>query len=326
MWMVDSSDNNRKEVKMPTTDNPPFGHKLRSIMPRPPLRGSTITMSTPSFFCAQNPNPILPLWNQYPIGGVMGDYGVKREMEGVPLVSTRWNPTPEQLQALEEMYKQGTRTPTADQIQQIASRLRRFGKIEGKNVFYWFQNHKARERQKKRRQLELLAGKQPLNVEASEPNQGLSKGYIEIEHKKKLQTPSNCSTPSEDSASMHGSVIAERKKLDMWAQKQHPKELQSANNEITSWKLDSSHSSYNNINSHKASSSEQENTVRLLTDQANVIESNLMLKENRTLQLFPMGGGGHQEENCDASVVGIYSENRYSRPNEFIEFLPIARK
>lgn len=76
--------------------------------------------------------------------------GVKREMEP-PLVSTRWNPTPEQLQALEEMYRRGTRTPSAQQIQQIAAKLKRFGKIEGKNVFYWFQNHKARERQKKRR-------------------------------------------------------------------------------------------------------------------------------------------------------------------------------
>lgn len=89
----------------------------------------------------------------------MNDYGVKREIHTVPLVSTRWNPTPEQLQALEEMYRRGTRTPSAEQIQQIAAKLRRFGKIEGKNVFYWFQNHKARERQKKRRQLELHAGK-----------------------------------------------------------------------------------------------------------------------------------------------------------------------
>ncbi|GFP83519.1 wuschel-related homeobox 1 [Phtheirospermum japonicum] len=53
------------------------------------------------------------------------------------------------------MYRNGIRTPSAQQIQQIAAKLRRFGKIEGKNVFYWFQNHKARERQKKRRQMEL---------------------------------------------------------------------------------------------------------------------------------------------------------------------------
>ncbi|GFP90825.1 wuschel-related homeobox 1 [Phtheirospermum japonicum] len=90
------------------------------------------------------------------------------------MVSTRWNPTPEQLQALEELYRRGTRTPSAEQIQQIAARLRRFGKIEGKNVFYWFQNHKARERQKKRRQLELLAaGKKILrtNIDTSQTNQ-----------------------------------------------------------------------------------------------------------------------------------------------------------
>lgn len=68
--------------------------------------------------------------------------------------SIRWNPTPEQLLALEEMYRLGMRTPTAEQIQQIAAELRRFGKIEAKNVFYWFQNHKARERQKRRREVE----------------------------------------------------------------------------------------------------------------------------------------------------------------------------
>ncbi|KAH9626324.1 hypothetical protein KSS87_012868 [Heliosperma pusillum] len=77
--------------------------------------------------------------------------------EGSPqqvMVSSRWNPTPEQLTALEELYRCGTRTPSAEQIQHITAQLRRYGKIEGKNVFYWFQNHKARERQKRRRQLQ----------------------------------------------------------------------------------------------------------------------------------------------------------------------------
>ncbi|CAL9085620.1 unnamed protein product [Musa acuminata var. zebrina] len=67
--------------------------------------------------------------------------------------STRWCPTPEQLMILEEMYRSGVRTPNASQIQQITARLSCYGRIEGKNVFYWFQNHKARERQKLRRRL-----------------------------------------------------------------------------------------------------------------------------------------------------------------------------
>ena len=67
------------------------------------------------------------------------------------VMSSRWNPTPEQLHTLKELYRRGTRTPSADQIQHITSHLRRYGKIEGKNVFYWFQNHKARERKKRRR-------------------------------------------------------------------------------------------------------------------------------------------------------------------------------
>ncbi|XVE79686.1 hypothetical protein DITRI_Ditri14bG0077700 [Diplodiscus trichospermus] len=70
-----------------------------------------------------------------------------------PAGSSRWCPTPEQLMILEEMYRNGVRTPNATQIQKITSHLSFYGKIEGKNVFYWFQNHKARERQKLRRKL-----------------------------------------------------------------------------------------------------------------------------------------------------------------------------
>ncbi|KAL0737393.1 hypothetical protein Bca4012_013603 [Brassica carinata] len=53
-------------------------------------------------------------------------------------------------QKLEEVYRRATRTPTTEQIQQIASKLRKYGRIESKNVFYWFQNHKARERERER--------------------------------------------------------------------------------------------------------------------------------------------------------------------------------
>ncbi|XVE59166.1 hypothetical protein DITRI_Ditri05aG0023800 [Diplodiscus trichospermus] len=67
--------------------------------------------------------------------------------------SSRWCPTPEQLMILEGMYRSGIRTPNASQIQKITSQLSLYGKIEGKNVFYWFQNHKARDRQKLRRKL-----------------------------------------------------------------------------------------------------------------------------------------------------------------------------
>ncbi|KAJ9674355.1 hypothetical protein PVL29_023733 [Vitis rotundifolia] len=64
---------------------------------------------------------------------------------------TRWNPTQEQIGILEMLYKSGMRTPNAQQIEQITAQLGKYGKIEGKNVFYWFQNHKARERQKQKR-------------------------------------------------------------------------------------------------------------------------------------------------------------------------------
>ncbi|KAL2328742.1 hypothetical protein Fmac_022169 [Flemingia macrophylla] len=70
---------------------------------------------------------------------------------GVP-PSSRWNPTKEQISMLENLYKQGIKTPSAEEIQQITARLRVYGHIEGKNVFYWFQNHKARQRQKQKQE------------------------------------------------------------------------------------------------------------------------------------------------------------------------------
>ncbi|XP_010270556.1 PREDICTED: WUSCHEL-related homeobox 4-like [Nelumbo nucifera] len=77
----------------------------------------------------------------------------KREAVQVdaPSGGTRWNPTQEQIGILEMLYRGGMRTPNAQQIEKITAQLGKFGKIEGKNVFYWFQNHKARERQKQKR-------------------------------------------------------------------------------------------------------------------------------------------------------------------------------
>uniref|UniRef100_A0A0D9WAD1 Homeobox domain-containing protein n=1 Tax=Leersia perrieri TaxID=77586 RepID=A0A0D9WAD1_9ORYZ len=65
--------------------------------------------------------------------------------------TTRWNPSPEQIKVLEMLYRGGMRTPNSVQIERITEELGKYGRIEGKNVFYWFQNHKARERQKQKR-------------------------------------------------------------------------------------------------------------------------------------------------------------------------------
>ncbi|KAL1531942.1 hypothetical protein AAHA92_32022 [Salvia divinorum] len=169
--MMDSSRNEAQELKPPA-----IGCKLRPLIRRPiyPAYG----LRNPNFLSISDHEREIP----------------------APLVSTRWNPTPEQLQVLEEMYRRGMRTPAAEQIQQIAAKLRRFGKIEGKNVFYWFQNHKARERQKKRRQLAV----RKIHANHHTPP-GLIRRYLEIEQHRKV---SNCCTPSEVSASMHGAVIA----------------------------------------------------------------------------------------------------------------------
>lgn len=90
---------------------------------------------------------------------------------------TRWNPTPDQIRILEMFYKGGMRTPNAEQIEHITAQLRQYGKIEGKNVFYWFQNHKARERQKQKRNSSMqqvaatAAKKTPTTITVDNPNE-----------------------------------------------------------------------------------------------------------------------------------------------------------
>ncbi|KAE8788220.1 WOX homeodomain transcription factor [Hordeum vulgare] len=66
--------------------------------------------------------------------------------------NARWTPTKEQIGVLEGLYRQGLRNPTTEQIEQVAARLQKHGPVEGKNVFYWFQNHTARHRQRQKQQ------------------------------------------------------------------------------------------------------------------------------------------------------------------------------
>ncbi|XP_023772436.1 WUSCHEL-related homeobox 3 [Lactuca sativa] len=86
----------------------------------------------------------------------MSSVPVKGTTRGGEGGRNRWCPTPEQVMLLERMYRGGLKTPSATQIQQITERLSIYGKIQGKNVFYWFQNHKARDRQKLRKKLMTL--------------------------------------------------------------------------------------------------------------------------------------------------------------------------
>ncbi|KAK2664509.1 hypothetical protein Ddye_003083 [Dipteronia dyeriana] len=159
MWMMGYSDG-VGEFNMPADSF--NGRKLRPLIPRP-LPSSTVNNNhnnsatpTPPCLTRIHATDFFSLnHHHHHLGSHFVDQN-KREFNTPPVVvSSRWNPTPEQLRTLEELYRRGTRTPSAEQIQHITAQLRRYGKIEGKNVFYWFQNHKARERQKRRRQMEL---------------------------------------------------------------------------------------------------------------------------------------------------------------------------
>lgn len=104
-----------------------------------------------------------------------------------PTASSRWSPTTEQLMILEELYRSGIRTPSASQIQQITTHLSFYGRIEGKNVFYWFQNHKARDRQKLRRKL----NKQMQLQQQQQQQQQLQVHHCQINHDNNVMINNN---------------------------------------------------------------------------------------------------------------------------------------
>ncbi|MCD9559263.1 hypothetical protein HAX54_017131 [Datura stramonium] len=202
MWMMGYNDGG--DFNMPDSFN---GRKLRPLMPRVPHASPTATNPANCLRSIHGDNFIALNHHQL----AMSEQN-KRDFNTQQLVvSSRWNPTPEQLQTLEELYRRGTRTPSAEQIQHITAQLRRYGKIEGKNVFYWFQNHKARERQKRRRQLESAANAaggddqshsncNAENAERKESGAGANRTVFEIEQTKHWPSPTNCSTLAEKTA------------------------------------------------------------------------------------------------------------------------------
>jgi len=172
MWMMGYND--AGEFNMPADSF--SGRKLRPLIPRPLASTNNITTATPPCLSRLHGADFLSQYHHLGVyyfscvfvkmrarvcfcfiwllfAAAVAEQS-KKEFNTPPVVvSSRWNPTPEQ----------------------ITAQLRRYGKIEGKNVFYWFQNHKARERQKRRRQMESASdteilerkelGKNPLHVE-----------------------------------------------------------------------------------------------------------------------------------------------------------------
>ncbi|KAK8490889.1 hypothetical protein V6N13_090512 [Hibiscus sabdariffa] len=248
-----------------------------------------------------NPNPTTKL-----LASVHGDFASNaNEGSQQPPGSSRWNPTPEQLLTLEELYRRGTRTPSASQIQQIAARLRRFGKIEGKNVFYWFQNHKARERQKRRRQLNKTPDEQrEYDTDSLEKKESavFSLSCHEIEPTNSKASPSNICKLSEGFMSTHGVA---KSGGNEWMQI-HDKEL----------RLELS-----------CSATAPSDTGALCPSKPHQEEITTLEEENRQeqiLELFPLGTGINiGNKDTHQQQVPITAITTTTTTTQYFEFLPV---
>nr|POF08779.1 wuschel-related homeobox 1 [Quercus suber] len=230
-----------------------------------------------------------------------------------PLASSRWNPTPEQILVLQELYQHGTRTPTADQIQQIAAYLRRFGKIEGKNVFYWFQNHKARERQKRRRELASHLQVQQHDCKSLVKKEPVMRRKVyKVEQAKKWAPLLNCRRLIEESALMNRAATAEKISLG-WIQFEGRVSQKSRTVE------------------RQATSQDKEMAHDLSLREA-FPDPEDQRREFKTLKLFPLYG----DDQCDSdSNIGVTEEdiklvpNKTSdnelAPSQYFEFLPLKK-
>ncbi|KAK9277184.1 hypothetical protein L1049_006723 [Liquidambar formosana] len=335
MWTLGCGNVNGSEVNMSDSFN---GRKLRPLIPRPTSASPKQTMNStitthPYIGCIHGTdlfafNPRLEQSN-------------KRDLEDPPLVSSRWNPTPEQLQALEDMYRCGTRTPSAEQIQKIAAQLRRFGKIEGKNVFYWFQNHKARERQKRRRESEPAPeGQQDVRLALfSFMSTGLRRTGFEAEETQNWAPLSNCSTLSEESVSKHrGAAVLAASRTDGWIQLEE-RELQQRRDTVerhATWQMMESSSPSPPIHLVDTIATPREEALRTMDAKyINRTQNYSILftpntqddasRESQTLQLFPLRSNDPSGVNVSKKdpQVPMTTRNTNFTPSQFFEFLPL---
>ncbi|XP_014508867.1 WUSCHEL-related homeobox 1-like isoform X1 [Vigna radiata var. radiata] len=358
MWMV--GDNEGGEFSM--VDHSFSGRKLRPLMPRPMISSNTAPPTTTLSLTHHHGNDFPSQYDHHHLASV-AEQNKREQFNGAApvVVSSRWNPTREQLRALEELYRRGTRTPSAEQIQHITAQLRRFGNIEGKNVFYWFQNHKARERQKRRRQMESEA-ETPEKKEST-----ASRAVFEVKQTKNWTPSTNCSTVAEESDSTQrtAKAVAVESRTVGWLQFDEgelqerrnllernatwhvmqlpcpspaapvtslinsPPNASSAISMATTTTTVTTKMDPNLIKTHDLSfyiSPQRENSVIYLSSSSSTSEDDNCV-ESQTLQFFPLRSGGDvssdnmRDKETEISASAMNCNN--FTPSQFFEFLPM---
>ncbi|MED6111069.1 hypothetical protein PIB30_049081 [Stylosanthes scabra] len=200
-----------------------------------------------------------------------------------------------QLQLLEELFGKGIKNPSALQIQHITSQLRRYGKIEGKNVFYWFQNHKARERKKHRlRHMEETAS-------SSQAQGWLKEKGCEAKETKMWASTSKCNGGGHD--------FQEYEKQGKCQYMDHLMNISSINIAATNSVVASQKISQN---IHLLSTPQHHNFNENFSNYHGAQENNNDYNNNnnadsRTLELFPIHKNNDDEENNNG-IITSFSE------------------
>ncbi|CAI9786901.1 unnamed protein product [Fraxinus pennsylvanica] len=320
MWMMECNDRGEFSSIQSSFN----GRKFRPLVPKP----VSAAASSPRCLNLINHDTDLVLNHHL---SAMAEQSKREFSTQQVVVSSRWNPAPEQLQTLEALYRRGTRTPTAEQIQLITAQLRQYGKIEGKNVFYWFQNHKSRERQKRRRQIGSISEEQPHNNSERKESEA-NRTLCEVEKTKNWASSTNSSTIAEAEKAADGWLqieetelqqrrnLVERKNslqiMHLSCSSSHTKLINS-----THTAMDPNHLKLQdfNVSTHKIPWSDS-----VVHDPCNA-QCFDNCRESETLQLFPLRSC-HENEGIfdkDVEVSAAAISCDFSAQYQFFEFLPL---
>ncbi|OIW16042.1 hypothetical protein TanjilG_04577 [Lupinus angustifolius] len=324
MWMMGYDEDGEFNMVDPSFHE----RKLRTLMPRPMTNYPNNTSTTATITPCLNLIHGNDLFSQYHHLATMADHSRRDQFNFVPpvVVSSRWNPTPEQLRELEELYRRGTRTPSAEQIQHITAQLRRFAAsrtvFEVEQTKNWVPSTHCTS----------TLGEESVSIQMAEKAENAvckTYGWLQF-NERELQQRRNFMEKNDTCHVMQFSCPSPAPATNLINTPPYCNNNNNASNTtVTTRTMDpTNHIKTHNDLSFFISPQRENGVIHLSSYSNNSIEydDHNCVESNQTLQLFPLrNGDGSCSHNINDKVTEISASamNANLAPSQFFEFLPL---